>query len=130
LGEIVEITIPSSDYNPVFAFGQAWERVGKSNIKLSAQKLRELVLRFEQKPFDTQAFDEANVAYDLTWINKLQLRTNNTTITQKELQEQTGISRRGIEYNIKLLKERGMLIRQGAAKGGYWQIINRLKNLK
>ncbi len=72
LGEIVEITIPSSDYKPVFAFGQAWERVGKSNIKLSVQKIRELVLRFEQKPFDKQPFNNTNILYDVEWVKKLQ----------------------------------------------------------
>ena len=43
LGEIVEITVSPSDYKPVFAFDKAWMRVGKSNIKLSTDKLRELI---------------------------------------------------------------------------------------
>lgn len=48
LGDIVEIHIPKSDNKPVFAFDKAWERVGKSNVKLSTSRLRELILRYEQ----------------------------------------------------------------------------------
>ena len=54
LGEIVEITVAQSDYKPVFAFEKAWIRVGKSNIKLSANELRDLINRYSNKEFDSQ----------------------------------------------------------------------------
>ena len=54
LGEIVEITVAQSDYKPVFAFEKAWIRVGKSNIKVSANELRDLINRYSNKEFDSQ----------------------------------------------------------------------------
>ena len=38
------------------------------------------------------------------------------------LQEQLKLSRRGIEWQIKRLKEKGILERIGPTKGGYWKI--------
>lgn len=54
LGEIVEITVAQSDYKPIFAFEKAWIRIGKSNIKLSANELRELIRRYSYQEFDSQ----------------------------------------------------------------------------
>ena len=53
----------------------------------------------------------------------LQLIAQNPAITQLELQQLTNLSRRGVEHNLKGLKASGRLIRQGGAKGGYWQVI-------
>jgi len=46
------------------------------------------------------------------------------TITQLELADATGLSRRGVEKNIAKLKETGKLKRIGPAKGGHWEVIN------
>ena len=47
----------------------------------------------------------------------------NPKITQAELSELTGLSRRGIEWNISQLKKSGLITRIGPAKGGYWQVV-------
>lgn len=47
---------------------------------------------------------------------------NNPKITQMELAEATGLSRRGVEKNITKLKKEGRIIRIGPAKGGLWQV--------
>ncbi|MBE0637780.1 MAG: winged helix-turn-helix transcriptional regulator [Bacteroidales bacterium] len=52
---------------------------------------------------------------------------NNPSITQKEMAKQTGLSRRGVEKNIGILKKKGVITRIGPAKGGHWQIIDRQK---
>jgi len=57
LGEIIEIFIPKSDNKPVFAFDKAWIRVGKSNIKLSAEKIREFFLKYSSQVIDSQEID-------------------------------------------------------------------------
>jgi len=44
-------------------------------------------------------------------------------ITQKELSEETGLSRRGIEWNLQKLRNEGIIKRIGPDKGGYWEII-------
>lgn len=53
----------------------------------------------------------------------LDLIKENPYITQEELAERTNLTRRGIEWNIKHLKEKGLLKRIGSDKGGYWEII-------
>ncbi|MBI9066061.1 MAG: putative DNA binding domain-containing protein [Salinivirgaceae bacterium] len=84
LGNIVEISIPKSDYKPVFAFNKAWERVGKSNVKLSANKLRELILRFEQKPFDDQLLKVDNFKVENKWAEKVKFKSTIEEITIAE----------------------------------------------
>ena len=44
-------------------------------------------------------------------------------ITQKELIEITGLSRRGVEWNIKRLKEKNAIKRVGSDKGGKWVVL-------
>ena len=46
----------------------------------------------------------------------------NPKITQNELVEITGLTRRGIEWNLAKLKEKGIIKRIGPARGGYWKI--------
>ena len=49
--------------------------------------------------------------------------TSNPRITQKELAEITGLTRRRIEWKLSKLKEEGILERVGPDKGGYWKVI-------
>jgi len=48
----------------------------------------------------------------------------NSKITQKELITLTGLTRRGIEWNIAKLKKEGRIKRVGPDKGGHWEIID------
>lgn len=49
---------------------------------------------------------------------------NNSTITIEQLSENTGVTSRSIERNLKKLQEQKKIRRVGAAKGGHWEIIN------
>lgn len=42
--------------------------------------------------------------------------------TQKDLQAATGLSRRGVEWNLKSLKSRGLIRRVGPSRGGHWEV--------
>ena len=46
----------------------------------------------------------------------------NPHITQEELSKKTDLSRRGIEWNLQQLKQKGILKRIGPDKGGYWEV--------
>ncbi len=46
-----------------------------------------------------------------------------SNITQKKLSEKIGLSRRGVEKNIKILKDKKIIKRVGPDKGGHWEII-------
>ncbi len=50
------------------------------------------------------------------------LLKDNSRITEAELAKKTGLSRRGVEWNIEQLKKAGKIKRIGGAKGGYWEV--------
>ena len=51
---------------------------------------------------------------------------NNNIITQQELSEQLNLSLPTIKKNIKILKDLGILSRQGSNRNGYWNILNNI----
>ena len=53
----------------------------------------------------------------------LKLIKGNPQITVKELTTLIGLSRRGVEKNIKKLQSQNILRRVGPDKGGYWEIV-------
>jgi len=55
----------------------------------------------------------------------LNLIKDNPRLTQVELSAKTGLTRRGVEWNLKQLKQKGILKRIGPDKGGYWEIYSR-----
>lgn len=50
---------------------------------------------------------------------------SNPKITLRELQNNTGLSRRGIEWNISKLKQEGRIERVGSDKGRYWKVLDK-----
>ena len=48
---------------------------------------------------------------------------DNPHSTARELSKKLGITERSIEKGIKRLKDAGILVRHGANKGGYWEIL-------
>lgn len=61
--------------------------------------------------------------YSASQLKVLYLLTADPFLTTDEMAEIIGISRRSILSNIKQLKNKGILIRHGADKGGYWEVI-------
>lgn len=55
----------------------------------------------------------------------LELLSQDTRLSAKKIAGAIGISSRNIESNIKKLKRRGILIRHGSPKNGYWEITDR-----
>ena len=52
----------------------------------------------------------------------LNLIKENSKITQDDLVEKTGLTRRGVEWNLTSLKKQGILTRVGGRKSGFWQV--------
>ena len=52
----------------------------------------------------------------------LTLIKNNPQVTIKEISSYTGLSRRGVEWNIDKLKKECRIKRVGPARGGHWEI--------
>lgn len=53
----------------------------------------------------------------------IELIRNNPYITQKEMRELLGLSQSGIEYQIKNLKQDGVIKRVGGDRGGHWEVV-------
>jgi len=47
-----------------------------------------------------------------------------------ELTKRTGLTRRGVEWNIDKLKKEGKIKRIGGKKGGYWKVLEDETNSK
>ncbi len=47
----------------------------------------------------------------------------NPRITQKEIMNTTGLTRRGVEWNLKKLKDEKKIKRVGPDKGGHWEVL-------
>lgn len=52
----------------------------------------------------------------------INLIKKNPTITQTEMAKILNLTRDGISYNIKILKEKGIIERVGSTKNGIWKI--------
>jgi ATP-dependent DNA helicase RecG len=48
-----------------------------------------------------------------------------TTVSARQLSEMLGLSPRAIEFQISQLRKKGILIRIGPDKGGYWAIVKK-----
>ena len=70
-------------------------------------------VKFDYSEFNLSKMEES--------IIKLILDKPN--ITQAEMSRILDITRDGISYNIKVLKEEGKIRRVGATKKGYWEIL-------
>ena len=53
----------------------------------------------------------------------LDLVISDGSISQDKMAEKIGVSKRAIEMQIANLKAKGLLVREGADRGGYWRII-------
>ena len=63
-----------------------------------------------------------------TQIKILELLSADASLSAAKMAGQLGIAGRNVEANIKKLKEKGILIRHGSPKSGYWEIINNKKS--
>ena len=59
----------------------------------------------------------------------LELLSEDSKLSAAKLSEKIGIASRNIEMNIKTLKDKGILIRHGSPKNGYWEIVAEKENL-
>ena len=104
------------------------EKIGTGiNRIITAMKNANLLLpKFEYNTsFFITLHDKTHIHKDVTEEKILISIKENPKITIKELVELTGLTRRGIEWNLSQLKERGIITRIGPDKGGYWKVIEK-----
>jgi ATP-dependent DNA helicase RecG len=57
-----------------------------------------------------------------TVVKILALIKDNPKITQRELMVETGLTQRGVEWNLRKLKDEGVIHRIGSARSGHWEV--------
>ncbi len=62
------------------------------------------------------------ITVEITVEKILALIKENPQITQKKFMIKTGLTRRGVEWNLKKLKDAGRIRRIGPDKGGHWEV--------
>ncbi len=71
-----------------------------------------------------EAIDEMIIAQKETTQEKIYtLIKKNLSITQIEMARILNLTRDGISYHIKILKELGIIERVGATKNGIWKVL-------
>ena len=56
----------------------------------------------------------------------LELLSLDESLSAAKMARELGMASRNVEANIKKLKEKGILVRHGSPKNGYWEIRNSL----
>lgn len=57
----------------------------------------------------------------------LRLITDNDRVSASQIAKTMSMTQRTAERYIKELREEGRLVRHGAARGGYWEVIKKQK---
>lgn len=89
-------------------FGDDSKKDGKSSVKFG-----ECSVKF------------GYVALGGTQREIVQMIMANNRISAKQIAEEISLSVRAVEKNIKELREKGILIRHGSARGGYWEVSDK-----
>jgi len=56
-------------------------------------------------------------------FNNFKLMEENNSITTKEIAETLGISSKGVEYHLSILRKQNVIMRVGGKRGGKWKIL-------
>lgn len=104
----------------------------KSCFKFMDHFLR-VSFKYKENPFEydqetTQETTLKTTQENYTILNETQqniikLIKNQPSITQKEIAKELNITRDGVKYNMNVLKELGIVVREGSTKKGNWKIL-------
>jgi len=97
LGEIVSIQVPESDQKPVVAFDRAYIRVGKTNIKLTASEVRQMVKAYTLPDYDEAVLNKSR--------ENIELDTEMIISLNKEYFKFKGLSSDEILKRLEVIKE-------------------------
>lgn len=96
----------------------------KSCFKFMDHFLR-VSFKYRKNPFkyDQKTTQETFTMLNETQQNIIKLIKNKPSITQKEIAKELDITRDGVKYNMNVLKELGIVVREGSTKKGSWKIL-------
>ena len=133
---VVSVYAEPSKFKPISFKGRFFKRVGGKNLYMSAEEITIEYLKTKNllhgstqkenviKPQNTKK-ERAKKNKRLENKDKIiKLIENNNNITLKEMALKIGISMKGVERNIKILKAEGVVERVGNDRSGCWRIRN------
>ena len=95
--------------------GESSAKFGESSVKFG-----------ESSAKNTEKFGE--ITLNGTQMEIVQRIEADNRISAKHISEELSLSVRAIEKSIKELRDKGVLVRHGSARGGYWEVV-KLKDL-
>ena len=133
-------TVILKDWKEVFAWipveslvkehqAEYYKALSASDTKADSTAFIEFMLGLLEATIEEMISSEKKVTVKVTQkvtVNQqkiLELIKQNPHITQEELTEAVGIARKNIINNMKKLQEAGLLVRHGADKNGWWEIV-------
>ena len=82
----------------------------------------EFMLKIIDEAVDGMIVDQNETTQETTQEKLVNLIKKNPSITQSEMARALDLTRDGVAYNIKVLKEKGIIEREGSTKSGIWKI--------
>ena len=83
----------------------------------------EFMLKVINEAVDSMILNQKETTQETTQEKIINLIKKNPSITQIEMAKALDLTRDGITYNIKALKEKGIIERKGSTKKGIWNIL-------
>ena len=83
----------------------------------------EFMLKVINEAVDGMILNQQETTQKTTQEKIINLIKKNPTITQIEMAEILDLKRDGVSYNIKVLKEKGIIKREGSTKNGTWKVM-------
>ena len=100
------------------------------NNKGDSTEFIELMLKIINESIDDIIVNQNETTQETTQEKIIKLIKKNPKITQSQMAKQLNLTRDGIYYNIKKMKENGIIERIGSTKSGSWKIKKRNKQMK
>ena len=133
-------TVILKDWKEVFAWipveslvkehqAEYYKALSASDTKADSTAFIEFMLGLLEATIEEMISSEKKVTVKVTQkvtVNQqkiLELIKQNPHITQEELTKAVGIARKNIINNMKKLQEAGLLVRHGADKNGWWEVV-------
>ena len=73
--------------------------------------------------FDAKFGKEFGVKFGVNERKVLLLLASNPSLSAENIAEQIGLTKRGVEKQLKKFRDLGIIIRKGSDKTGYWEIV-------
>ena len=101
------------------------DTVRRYQIMSEAEFNEHLRREARRHPCKLDPYRDFIVDHAVTTEKILSLISENPNITTEELARECGLTTDGVYYHTKRLREKGVLIREGGRKEGYWVIVKK-----